>query len=314
MSRPPRATEPHTPAFSACVSHPVPAIGSLIFQGSKSLFTELAITTRHFPVLWPYSHTIANHFPIGHSSFHYSSSSTLNFGVLNGCVTEKDVTIHLLSKNATYSLRPTTCLKTPLRSELRWLTSSDTTCHPSFHYSSSSTLNSRVLNGCVTENCECDTHYKKTSAISLLLYPTATGRAGGRGEQRCWDPLGGADACASNMLRLVSELRFFGFSIEERFWMSNINPIQDESPFIEREKNYEIYREIFGDPIYDVYEDDLRVVDFVFNDDSFANPVCAKIVQNEIRAKFVHDEFRANFCMIQRSNRNVFICGVKIVW
>ncbi|CAN6971813.1 unnamed protein product [Brassica rapa subsp. trilocularis] len=42
-----------------------------------------------FPVLWPHSHGIANHFPAGHSSFNYFSSSTLNFGVLNGCVTEK---------------------------------------------------------------------------------------------------------------------------------------------------------------------------------------------------------------------------------
>ncbi|KAJ4890065.1 V-type proton ATPase proteolipid subunit [Raphanus sativus] len=98
---------------------PIPSDGrSLIFQGSKSLFTDPAITTRPFPVLWPHSHAIANHFPIGHPSFHYSSSSTLNSGVLSGCVPEK---------NATPSLRPTTGLKTPLRSELRRLTSSDTT-------------------------------------------------------------------------------------------------------------------------------------------------------------------------------------------
>ncbi|KAJ4890066.1 Uncharacterized protein Rs2_29814 [Raphanus sativus] len=109
-----------------------------------------------------------------HPSFHYSSSSTLNSGVLSGCVPEK---------NATSSLRPTTGLKTPLWSELRQLTSSDTTCskslstnpaittrpfpvlwphshaianhfpigHPSFHYSSSSTLNSGVLSECVPE-------------------------------------------------------------------------------------------------------------------------------------------------------------------
>ncbi|WZZ00259.1 hypothetical protein YC2023_072587 [Brassica napus] len=125
-------------------------------------------------MLWPHSHAIANHFPIGHPSFHYSSSSTLNSGVLSGCAPEK---------SATSSLRPTTGLKTPLRSELRWLTSSDTTCskslftdpaittrafpmlwphsyaianhfpigHPSFHYSSSSTLNSGVLSGCAPE-------------------------------------------------------------------------------------------------------------------------------------------------------------------
>ncbi|KAJ4873965.1 Uncharacterized protein Rs2_44264 [Raphanus sativus] len=69
---------------------PIPSDGrSLIFQGSKSLFTDPAITTRPSPVLWPHLHGIANHFPIGHPSFHYSSPSTLNSGVLNGCVTEK---------------------------------------------------------------------------------------------------------------------------------------------------------------------------------------------------------------------------------
>ena len=74
---------------------------------------------------------------------------------------------------------------------------------------------------------------------------------------------------------------------------ANIYPIQDESPFVEREENYEIYREIYGDPIYDVYEDDVRVVDFVFSEDSFTNLVCAKIMQQEIRAKLVEDGFRA---------------------
>ncbi|WZZ21290.1 hypothetical protein YC2023_122677 [Brassica napus] len=69
---------------------PIPPDGrSLIFQGSKSLFTDPAITTRPFPMLWPHSHANANHFPIGHPSFHYSSSSTLNSGVLSGCVPEK---------------------------------------------------------------------------------------------------------------------------------------------------------------------------------------------------------------------------------
>ncbi|KAF2605936.1 hypothetical protein F2Q68_00045551 [Brassica cretica] len=59
-----------------------------------------------------------------------------------------------------------------------------------------------------------------------------------------------------------------------------------------------------SDPIYDVYEDDVRVVDFVFYEDSFENFVCAKIGQDEIRAKFgrdkirakpMQDEFRENF-------------------
>ncbi|WZY88549.1 hypothetical protein YC2023_045284 [Brassica napus] len=40
-------------------------------------------------MLWPHSHAIANHFPIGHPSFHYFSSSTLNSGVLSGCAPEK---------------------------------------------------------------------------------------------------------------------------------------------------------------------------------------------------------------------------------
>ncbi|CAN7056713.1 unnamed protein product [Brassica oleracea var. botrytis] len=40
-------------------------------------------------MLWPHSHAIANHFPIGHPSLHYSSSSTLNSGVLSGYAPEK---------------------------------------------------------------------------------------------------------------------------------------------------------------------------------------------------------------------------------
>ncbi|WZY89707.1 hypothetical protein YC2023_046442 [Brassica napus] len=70
---------------------PIPSDGRSVnfSKGSKSLFTDPAITTRPFPVLWPHSHAIANHFPIGHPSFHYSSSSTLNSGVLSGCAPEK---------------------------------------------------------------------------------------------------------------------------------------------------------------------------------------------------------------------------------
>ena len=86
---------------------------------------------------------------------------------------------------------------------------------------------------------------------------------------------------------------------------ANIYLIQDESSFIEREENYEIYQEIYGDPIYDVYEGDVRVVDFIFNEDSFANLVCAKIVQHEIHGKFVHDEFRANFGQGQK----IWLCA-----
>ncbi|WZZ05765.1 hypothetical protein YC2023_091686 [Brassica napus] len=49
--------------------------------------------------------------------------------------------------NRTSSLHPTIGLKTPLGSEPKWLTNSDTTCHSSFHYSNSSTLIYGVLNG-----------------------------------------------------------------------------------------------------------------------------------------------------------------------
>ena len=59
------------------------------FQSMKSLVTDPAITTRSFLVFWHHFHGIANHFPIGHLSFHYSSANTLNSEVLNGCVTEK---------------------------------------------------------------------------------------------------------------------------------------------------------------------------------------------------------------------------------
>ncbi|KAH0911926.1 hypothetical protein HID58_035247, partial [Brassica napus] len=82
--------------------------------------------------------------------------------------------------------------------------------------------------------------------------------------------------------------------IRAKFGRDKIRANPDESPFVEREENYEIYREIYGDPIYDVYEDDVRVVDFVFSEDFFANFVCAKIGQDEIRAKFGRDKIRAN--------------------
>ena len=59
------------------------------FEGSESLFNDPAITTRPFSVLWPHLHGIVKHFLIGYPSFHYSSPNTLNFGILNGCVTKK---------------------------------------------------------------------------------------------------------------------------------------------------------------------------------------------------------------------------------
>ncbi|WZZ47570.1 hypothetical protein YC2023_043829 [Brassica napus] len=49
----------------------------------------VAIHDRSQDTSRPHSHGIAKHFPLGHPSFHYSSSSTLNSGVLNGYMPEK---------------------------------------------------------------------------------------------------------------------------------------------------------------------------------------------------------------------------------
>ncbi|KAF2570495.1 hypothetical protein F2Q70_00004055 [Brassica cretica] len=85
----------------------------------------------------------------------------------------------------------------------------------------------------------------------------------------------------------------------------------DESPFVERD---EIYREIYGDPIYNVYEDDVRIVDFVFNDDSFANLICAKIVQHEIRAGRVSCKFLVSFklCKFWARSEDSALCEIRI--
>ena len=87
---------------------------------------------------------------------------------------------------------------------------------------------------------------------------------------------------------------------------ANIYSIQDESPFVEREENYEIYREIYGDLIYDIYEDDVRVVDFSFSEDSFAVFVCENIGQDEIHAKFGRDKIRAGrvTCKFRRKSED----------
>ncbi|CAA7013268.1 unnamed protein product [Microthlaspi erraticum] len=74
----------------------------------------------------------------------------------------------------------------------------------------------------------------------------------------------------------------------------SIYTFEDESPFVEREESHEIYREIYGDPIYDNYEDDvldIDHVDFVFKQSVFKN-VCASAVQKQIRAKIVQIQFR----------------------
>ena len=48
----------------------------------------------------------------------------------------------------------------------------------------------------------------------------------------------------------------------------SIYSILDESPFVVREENHEIYREIYGDLIYDIYEDDVLHIDFIFKEGS----------------------------------------------
>ncbi|WZZ70209.1 hypothetical protein YC2023_081579 [Brassica napus] len=65
----------------------------------------------------------------------------------------------------------------------------------------------------------------------------------------------------------------------------NLYPFVDESHFVEREY-YEVYPEIYGDPIYDTYEDDVYVIDFVFKENSFENPRHGKFTsekQNQMK-------------------------------
>ncbi|KAG5379157.1 hypothetical protein IGI04_026999, partial [Brassica rapa subsp. trilocularis] len=64
----------------------------------------------------------------------------------------------------------------------------------------------------------------------------------------------------------------------------NLYPFVDESPFVEREY-HEIYREIYGDPIYDTYEDDVYVIDCLQK----------KTVENPRRAKFVRKRIIEDF-------------------
>ncbi|CAA7025603.1 unnamed protein product [Microthlaspi erraticum] len=75
--------------LSARGPHPCPTVGALFLGGSENVFTIPAIITRPFPVFFPNSHGFAEDFPKGHPSFHYSSPSTLNSGVLYGPLTEK---------------------------------------------------------------------------------------------------------------------------------------------------------------------------------------------------------------------------------
>ena len=68
----------------------------------------------------------------------------------------------------------------------------------------------------------------------------------------------------------------------------SIYPILDESPFVERKDNHEIYREIYGDPIYDIYEDDVLRIDFIFKEGSIEISR-AKLRQNRICEDFLQN-------------------------
>ncbi|KAG7594467.1 F-box domain [Arabidopsis thaliana x Arabidopsis arenosa] len=57
--------------------------------------------------------------------------------------------------------------------------------------------------------------------------------------------------------------------------------IPGESLFSEEEENHEIYREIYGDPIYDTYADDVIHIDYVFPEDAFENLTRAKSGRNQ---------------------------------
>ena len=86
----------------------------------------------------------------------------------------------------------------------------------------------------------------------------------------------------------------------------NLYPFVDESPFVEREY-HEIYREIYGDPIYDVYEDDEIYKEIcgdpiydVHEENDFDNLVRAKIGRNLVYAEdFKHNQARAIFVQKQ---------------
>ncbi|CAF1928517.1 unnamed protein product [Brassica napus] len=86
----------------------------------------------------------------------------------------------------------------------------------------------------------------------------------------------------------------------------NLYPFVDESPFVEREY-HEIYREIYGDPIYDVYEDDEIYKEIcrdpiydVYEKNDFDNLVRAKIGQNLVYIEdFKHNQARAIFVQKQ---------------
>ncbi|CAH8278068.1 unnamed protein product [Arabidopsis lyrata] len=113
--------------------------------------------------------------------------------------------------------------------------------------------------------------------------------------------------------------------------------MQRESLFSEEEENHEIYREIYGGPIYDIYEEDVIDIDLGFLEDAFEilisanygrnqnsaksgristcakfvffaevmeSPICANFVQYPTCAKFVQEDIRANF--VQHTSRAKF--------
>ncbi|CAH8259134.1 unnamed protein product [Arabidopsis lyrata] len=69
-------------------------------------------------------------------------------------------------------------------------------------------------------------------------------------------------------------------------------------PFAEESLFEDGYREIYGDPIYDIYEDDdvlvIDHVDFVFSDGAFEK-ICAEFRQDTLRAKSGCSQICAKF-------------------
>jgi len=70
-------------------AHPYLTVSALRLAGFQDLLPTLQITTWSFPMLCLHSHSSDNHFPEGHPSWNYSSSSTLNCRVLSGLLTKK---------------------------------------------------------------------------------------------------------------------------------------------------------------------------------------------------------------------------------
>ena len=82
MGLPPPLTKPvgRIPSDGWCIN---------FSKAEKSCLLTLQSPHDLSSCFWPHSQDIGNHFPIGHPSFYYSRTSTLNLGVLNGCVTKK---------------------------------------------------------------------------------------------------------------------------------------------------------------------------------------------------------------------------------